>query len=98
MKEISAAEVQRLLEEGKPLNIIDVREAEEVAAGKIPDAIHIPLGLLQFKLQELEKDKEYIVVCRSGNRSGMAVRFLEYYGFHAINMVGGMLDWTGAIE
>lgn len=98
MEQLSANEVRELLSKGKTLNIIDVREADEVAVGKIPGAIHIPLGLLAFRLQDLDKSKEYIIVCRSGNRSGRACQFLDGYGFKAINMTGGMLAWDGEIE
>ena len=59
------------------LNIIDVREVDEVKAGKIPGAIHIPLGLVEFKMQDLDKSKEYIMVCRSGGRSAQAASFLK---------------------
>lgn len=95
MKQISAKEVEQLLNQNKDINIIDVREVEEVATGKIPNAINIPLGLLEFRKDELDKSKEYIVVCRSGARSGRAVQFLESYGYNVTNMVGGMLDWEG---
>ena len=98
MKQITAAEVQNMLESSKPLNLLDVREAEEVAGGKIPGAVNIPLGLIQFKMNELEKNKEYIIVCRSGGRSGMAAQVLESYGYNVTNMIGGMLSWAGEIE
>ncbi|MBD8006114.1 rhodanese-like domain-containing protein [Bacillus norwichensis] len=98
MKEISAKEVEQKLAKGEKVNIIDVREADEVTAGKIPGAFHIPLGLIEFKLNELDKFKEYIMVCRSGGRSGRATQFLEEQGYKAVNMAGGMLDWEGKIE
>ncbi|MGE7921647.1 rhodanese-like domain-containing protein [Viridibacillus arvi] len=98
MKSISVEEVQQLLESGKELNLIDVREVEEVAAGIIPTAINIPLGLIEFRMNELDKSKEYIMVCRSGGRSGNATLFLENQGFNVANMDGGMLAWAGEVE
>ncbi|MBM4763041.1 rhodanese-like domain-containing protein [Bacillus sp. B15-48] len=98
MKAIPAKKVETLLNEGKKLNMIDVREVDEVVAGKIPGAVNIPLGLIEFRLHELDKSKEYIIVCRSGARSGQATQFLDYHGFNAVNMTGGMLSWEGAIE
>jgi rhodanese-related sulfurtransferase len=98
MKQLTAKEVEKLLQEGKQLNIIDVREVDEVAAGKIPGAINIPLGLLEFRMNELDKNKEYILVCRSGGRSGRAAQLLESHGYNVINMTGGMLDWEGPVE
>ncbi|MFJ5769362.1 rhodanese-like domain-containing protein [Psychrobacillus sp. NPDC093180] len=98
MKEMTAKEVESLINEGKLLNIIDVREVDEVAEGKIPRAINIPLGLVEFRMHELDKSKEYIMVCRSGGRSGRATEFLEDQGYNVINMQGGMLSWEGKEE
>ncbi|MEZ0119318.1 UNVERIFIED_ORG: rhodanese-related sulfurtransferase [Heyndrickxia coagulans] len=98
MKEISAMEVEKKLNKGEKLNIIDVRETEEVAEGKIPGALHIPLGLLGFRLEDLDRSKDYIVVCHSGGRSYMACQFLESQGFDVTNLEGGMMAWTGETE
>ncbi|MDQ0230721.1 rhodanese-like domain-containing protein [Metabacillus malikii] len=98
MKQMTAKEVETLLNEGKNLNIVDVREVAEVAEGKIPGAVNIPLGLLEFRMHELDKSKEYTLVCRSGGRSGQASQFLEGQGFNVINMSGGMLAWEGKLE
>jgi rhodanese-related sulfurtransferase len=98
MKELTAKEVEVLLTSGTSLNIIDVREVEEVAAGKIPGAVNIHLGLIEFHMHELDKSTEYIMVCRSGGRSGRAAQFLESRGFQVINMTGGMLAWEGNVE
>lgn len=98
MKTISPEEVQKRLENGEKLNIIDVREVGEVEEGHIPGIIHIPLGLLEFRMHELSKDTPYIMVCRSGGRSGQATYFLESQGFDVTNMSGGMLEWTGEVE
>lgn len=95
MKEISPRELEQLLAEGKALNLIDVRETDEVAQGKIPGAVNIPLGLIEFRMNELDKEKEYVMVCRSGGRSGRACQFLDSYGFKTVNMAGGMLAWEG---
>ncbi|WP_432354276.1 rhodanese-like domain-containing protein [Sporosarcina sp. A2] len=98
MKEVTVQEVQKLLAAKEPIALIDVREADELGSGKIPGVIHIPLGLLEFKLQDLSKDTPYIMVCRSGARSGRATQLLESHGYQATNMVGGMMNWDGTIE
>jgi len=95
MKTMTAEEVHSKLVEGEKLNILDVREVEEVKAGHIPGIIHIPLGLLPFKLQELDKKLPYIVVCRSGGRSQQASMLLQSYGYDVTNMLGGMQEWPG---
>ncbi|RIW34725.1 rhodanese-like domain-containing protein [Bacillus salacetis] len=98
MKEITPNEVELIVNEGTSANIIDVRETDEVAQGKIPGAVNIPLGLVEFRMNELDKSKEYIMVCRSGGRSGRACQFLESQGFNVTNMTGGMLAWEGETE
>jgi rhodanese-related sulfurtransferase len=96
LKEITPQEVERLLDEEKPVKVLDVREVEEVKAGKIANALHIPLPLLEFRMHELDKSTEYIVVCRSGGRSSMATRLLEKHGYNVTNMNGGMMEWKGS--
>lgn len=98
MKQITAKEVEALLKDGKNLDIIDVREVGEVAAGKIPGAVNIPLGFVEIRMSELDKSKEYIIVCHSSGRSAMATQFLEGHGFKVVNMTGGMLAWEGKVE
>lgn len=98
MKEITTAELQKKLENGETLHLIDVREDDEVAAGMIPGAVHIPLGEVPEHLDELDKITPYVIICRSGGRSGRAAEFLEAQGYDVTNMVGGMLDWQGNVE
>lgn len=98
MKTILPQEVEAKLTAGEKLNLIDVREVDEVQAGHIPGIKHIPLGLLEFRMHELDKKTPYIMVCRSGGRSGQATAFLEAQGFDVTNMSGGMLEWAGKVE
>ena len=98
MVETTPEKVKEMLEENKTVYLIDVRELDEVKEGKIPGAIHIPLGLLEARMHELDKGTEYIMICRSGGRSGQATNFLKSYGFKVVNMTGGMLAWQGPIE
>jgi rhodanese-related sulfurtransferase len=98
MKEMTAKEVQQYIENGEKLNIIDVRDVNEVKVGRITGITHIPLGLLEFRTHELDKSKPYIIVCRSGGRSGQATQYLERQGFDVTNMMGGMLSWEGKLE
>lgn len=59
MKEITAKELEQKMNDGENVKIIDVREDEEVAFGKIPSARHIPLGQIPDRHTELNKDKHY---------------------------------------
>lgn len=98
MKEITTAELQQKLENSETLHLIDVREEDEVATGIIPGAVHIPLGEVPERLDELDKATPYVIICRSGGRSGRAAEFLGAQGYDVTNMTGGMLDWQGDVE
>lgn len=76
--------------------IVDVRENAEVAAGRIPTALHIPLGELSGRLGEIDRGREIIAVCRSGNRSSRATALLKSAGYRVDNMTGGMMAWQAA--
>ncbi|MDQ0900029.1 rhodanese-like domain-containing protein [Paenibacillus sp. LMG 31458] len=94
MDTILPSEIKERLDRGENLAIVDVREDEEVAAGIIPGAKHIPLAQLPDRLSEIPQVEELILVCRSGNRSGRAISFLEAQGYKGLkNMTGGMLEW-----
>lgn len=97
-QEIKPLEVKEKLENNEELSIIDVREDDEVAQGKIPGAKHIPLGEIPDRLDEIDENREHIMVCRSGGRSGKATDFLESKGYKVKNMPGGMLEWEGKVE
>ncbi|WP_080875070.1 rhodanese-like domain-containing protein [Oceanobacillus timonensis] len=96
MKKYSPKEVDSIKEKDH-IQLIDVREDEEVAQGMIENALHIPLGEIQDAYTDLDKDKEYIMICRSGRRSYNAAAFLQEQGFNVANMSGGMLEWPGEI-
>jgi len=72
--------------------ILDVREPVELAVENVPGAVNIPLGQLRARLGELPRDREILVVCRSGQRAYSATRVLLQNGFKARNVSGGMLS------
>jgi rhodanese-related sulfurtransferase len=102
MKELHASEFQKLLENSKEaLHILDVRTPAEYHSGHIPGSVLIDIMDVSFqdKVAELPKEEVYYVVCRSGNRSATACRFMEQMGFtDTTNITGGMLDWEGEVE
>lgn len=88
--------LQKLLDDGYTL--IDVREVSEFSAGHIPDAINVPLSDIQNgDYSALSKDKKYVVICRSGNRSATASDILANEGFTIVNLESGMSSWTGEV-
>lgn len=98
MKEIKTEELEELIKNDESINVVDVREDEEVAQGIIPGAKHIPLGEIPDRLDELDKSQHYYMVCRSGGRSGRACHFLKEKGFSVTNVDGGMRSWTEEVE
>lgn len=71
--------------------LLDVREPMELAVENVPEALNIPLGQLRARLDELPRDREIQVICRSGQRAYYATRVLLQNGFKARNISGGML-------
>lgn len=78
------------------VTLVDVREDDEWAAGHAPGAVHIPLGELPARVEELAAlpdDKPLYIVCRSGGRSARATAWLNASGWDAVNVDGGMKSW-----
>ncbi|PAQ14607.1 sulfurtransferase [Bacillaceae bacterium SAOS 7] len=96
--EVLPVEAQKMLQENKQLVVVDVREAGEVASGTIPGAINIPLGQVLARIDEFDSNKEYLMICRSGNRSSLACEWLSSKGFQVTNLLGGMMSWDGPVE
>ncbi|WP_080848256.1 rhodanese-like domain-containing protein [Cytobacillus gottheilii] len=97
-KQVTPEEVAKRIQNGEAVNIIDVREKSEAAAGLIPGAKNIPLGQLVLRKAELDKEKNYIVTCQSGNRSKAACGIMEALGYKVEDMAGGMNNWNGITE
>ena len=97
INEIQPSDLEQLMREDENIIVIDVREDEEVAQGMIEGAIHIPLQTIPDAKDELDKNKHYTFVCRSGGRSTKAALYMEEHGFKVTNMTGGMMNWKGEV-
>lgn len=98
MKIVSASKLKKILEAEDSLLILDVRDENELSGelGYFENSINIPLRSLRDRISELEtmKDKEIIIVCRSGMRAVTAAKFLAREGFGNVEvLMGGMLTW-----
>ncbi|MCP8969116.1 rhodanese-like domain-containing protein [Ectobacillus ponti] len=91
-REMSAAEAAAQLPN---MSVLDVREEYEAAQGTLEGAVHIPLSELPVRLGELSDSRTHLVVCQNGVRSAMATELLSQYGYEAVNLTGGLKDWTG---
>jgi rhodanese-related sulfurtransferase len=93
-RNISSDEAKKLID-NKEVVVLDVRTPEEYQDGHIPNALLVPLQELENKLNDLDKNEPYLVVCRSGSRSTKASEILTSNSFTNIyNMTGGMNSWV----
>lgn len=94
---VTNEELEAKLKADESIVVLDVREAAEYLFNHIPNAISIPLGELEERLNELNKEDEIYIICRTGNRSDLAAQKLAENGFsHVFNVVPGMYQWTAA--
>lgn len=94
---IEAQEARRLLRDGAVA--LDVREASEVQAGRVDDAIAIPLGELGARVAEVPRDRPIVVYCGHGERASTGVSLLERAGFtQLMNLDGGFDGWQSAAD
>lgn len=81
---------------GGELVLVDVREPSERAEARPANSMHIPLGDLPSRLDELPRDRTVAFICRSGGRSAKATRAAADHGLSSANVRGGLLAWTDA--
>ena len=88
MLTLTPKELTSLLEKTpEKVDLIDVRGTGEYSEVHIPEARNIPLHLLPMRMNEIDKTKQVIFICRSGGRSGQACLFAENAGTKAYNLV-----------
>ena len=74
--------------------LLDVREPDEWETAHVAGAQHIPLGEIDQRFHELPRDREIVIICRSGRRSAKAQDAMEAAGFGPVaNLAGGMIAW-----
>jgi rhodanese-related sulfurtransferase len=100
MQEITATDLKKRLDNGEDIQIIDVREANEVAIGRIPNSTHIPLGQVLNRMNEIDPNRETVVHCKMGGRSARAIDALQRSGFkgNLMNLKGGILAWSNEVD
>ncbi len=96
--EISPQEFVARREAGEPLTLLDVREAWELGVARVPDVQHIPMGEIAERIGEIDKNREVVVLCRSGRRSLEVAKYLQQNGFKAVNLAGGVLAWSRDVD
>jgi rhodanese-related sulfurtransferase len=91
---ITPDELKKDIESGKPMTILDVREAWEYEAGHIKDAVNISVRSLgSSTLKQIPKEKPVVTVCEHGVRAEFARKVLEKLGYRVVALAGGMAAW-----
>lgn len=80
----SQSQVTKLIQQGKALFLVDVRQPEEFKQGSAKGAINIPLGQIQNRIKELKGKENIVVFCKSGMRAGQAVSILKQNGITGV--------------
>ncbi|QSQ16632.1 molybdopterin-synthase adenylyltransferase MoeB [Myxococcus landrumensis] len=98
IREVTVDEVKRLLDTRARVKLIDVREADEYAGGRLPGALHIPRGSLELRIEERAgRDEELVVYCAGGTRSALAAKTLKELGYTRVaSLAGGYNRWSDA--
>lgn len=99
--DLTVTDYAALRQAGTPHLLLDVREDDEVARGRIAGSVHIPLRQLPARLGELAAHQNQLVVCqcKMGGRSAQAAGFLRRNGFAQVrNLAGGLTAWRDQID
>ncbi len=99
--EIDATELMAERRNGNPSLLLDCREPFEWKQVRIPGSLHIPMNEIPYRLAELDKEADIVVVCAHGIRSYAVAGFLAEKGFAARSLKGGVATWQsrgGEIE
>ena len=98
MREFSAEELKQHLESHSPF-LLDVRQLWEYDVCRIESSTLIPMGQIPAHVDELDKDRETVVICHHGIRSRQVARYLEQAGFtNVINLKGGVNAWSKSVN
>ena len=97
--DITPHDLKEWLDQGEEISVLDVREPHEFEICRIPGSTLIPIGQLQSRVGELDRDSHIVAHCRSGVRSAKAVKLLREAGFPRVeNLAGGILAWSDEVD
>jgi rhodanese-related sulfurtransferase len=99
VKEVSVAEVEQAIRNAQV--VVDVREADEFAAGHVPGAVHISRGMLEFRFSGMpalqSRDINIVLYCKTSGRAALAGVALQEMGYlNVTNIAGGFDAWVAA--
>ncbi|CRI63045.1 Rhodanese-like protein [Thiocapsa sp. KS1] len=95
INEIDSESLHGRIASGEDVLLVDIRTPAEVSQGAIPDAMHLPMHLIPIRINELPKDRDVVLYCRSGARSYQACAYMLQQGYdRVLNLRGGIIAWA----
>ena len=98
IKEIDVTELKKRVENNFSFTLLDVREPYEVEFAKIEPHVHIPMGTLSVRQEEMDKGTPIVVMCHTGVRSAQVCQYLEPLGYNVTNLKGGIDAWSVLVD
>ena len=96
IKEISVADLHRMLSNTDHFELLDIRTPAEIERGVLPNAVTLPMHLVPLNLNYFsESPRQIVIYCRTGSRSAQVCRFLNQQGINnVISLRGGVVKWS----
>lgn len=95
INEIDSESLHGRIASGEDVLLVDIRTPAEIAQGAIPDAVQVPMHLIPIRINELPKDRDVVLYCRSGARSYQACAYMLQQGYdRVLNLRGGIIAWA----
>ncbi len=98
VQQITPRELQARLATADPPALLDVREHWEQDIARLPGTLDIPMNEVSTRLEELPRDRDIVVMCRSGGRSAKIAEYLDRMGYRVANLTGGILAWVQDVD
>ena len=97
--EITAEELKRRLDRHDPVTVVDVRDPWEVQICRLENSLHMPMEEIPFRIDELNPEDEFVVICHQGVRSAAICDWMERQGYLRVkNLAGGLDAWARAVD
>lgn len=95
INEIDSESLHQRMASGERILLVDIRTPGEIAQGAIPDALQLPMHLIPMRMNQLPRDQDVVLYCRSGARSYQACAYLMQQGYdRVLNLRGGIIAWA----
>ena len=98
IKEINVTELKKRVENNFSFTLLDVRDPYEIEFAKIEPYVHIPMGMLPVRHEEMDKGTPIVVMCHTGVRSAQVCQYLEPLGDNVTNLKGGIDAWSVLVD